>query len=491
MEESEFWKLVGRSRRGASNDGDLAVAVLRRQLNNLSREEIVAFDKLLREKLQASNTETLWAAAYLMNGGCSDDSFGYFRCWLVLQGQKIFDEALKDVNSLAKGKFGDPPFGCESLLYLCPEVYEQKFSHSLLEPSLEPSKIITFDLSEESVSSVAPKLFKKYAELGYTPAERHDRAARRVSKFWYTDDSARAYDLAAWALAEKSASALPDSLKTITDRFSIERAAALWDLAEIFIFGLGVHRDYALARKLLTACLREEDNQNENAHAMSHLALGLLDERGLGSAPNPVLAVEHYEKALSKQAPHAEFRLGDLILRSGIRPAEEAVKYLSLERTGLHGRNCWFSTVRYAECLIAGRGCKQDVIAGYKRLSNATYRGIPEAAWLLAHSKDHNLYAPNSAAKKYVYLLLSLKHSNYDNLYYFVSNCTLIFDEVEKFEKELSSAERSAANKEAKDIYERGNLNDIFEFWGPESPRMCDARSLCSDKAFEAAWPRY
>jgi hypothetical protein len=29
-----------------------------------------------------------WGAAYLANGGCSDDGFDYFRGWLIGQGRK-------------------------------------------------------------------------------------------------------------------------------------------------------------------------------------------------------------------------------------------------------------------------------------------------------------------------------------------------------------------------------------------------------------------
>ena len=31
----------------------------------------------------------LWGAAYLANGGCSDDGFDYFRGWLIGQGRKV------------------------------------------------------------------------------------------------------------------------------------------------------------------------------------------------------------------------------------------------------------------------------------------------------------------------------------------------------------------------------------------------------------------
>lgn len=43
----------------------------------------------------------LWAAAYLMRGGCSDDGFDYFRGWLLAQGRAVWEGAVAAPDSLA------------------------------------------------------------------------------------------------------------------------------------------------------------------------------------------------------------------------------------------------------------------------------------------------------------------------------------------------------------------------------------------------------
>jgi hypothetical protein len=48
-----------------------------------------------------SYRSSLWAAAYVINGGCSDDGFDYFRGWLMLQGREAFGQAVADPDSLA------------------------------------------------------------------------------------------------------------------------------------------------------------------------------------------------------------------------------------------------------------------------------------------------------------------------------------------------------------------------------------------------------
>jgi hypothetical protein len=53
-------------------------------------EEIVAAQQVLWDLMAESYTNPLWAAAYVINGGCSDDGFDYFRGWLIAQGREVF-----------------------------------------------------------------------------------------------------------------------------------------------------------------------------------------------------------------------------------------------------------------------------------------------------------------------------------------------------------------------------------------------------------------
>src|SRR5205807_9971881 len=53
------------------------------------------------EKLIAACSWDLWGAAYLINGGCSDDGFDYFRAWLISRGRTVYEAAIKDPDSLA------------------------------------------------------------------------------------------------------------------------------------------------------------------------------------------------------------------------------------------------------------------------------------------------------------------------------------------------------------------------------------------------------
>src|ERR1044072_8226942 len=100
MDNENFWQIIDASKSESLGDTDAQLEILRERLEKLSPDEIAAFDKIFTEFYFQSYNWKLWAAAYLINGGCSDDGFDYFRAGLILQGEKVFKEALSDPESL-------------------------------------------------------------------------------------------------------------------------------------------------------------------------------------------------------------------------------------------------------------------------------------------------------------------------------------------------------------------------------------------------------
>jgi hypothetical protein len=52
------------------------------------------------EKICDLNKWRLWAAGYVIAGGMSDDSFHYFRSWVVGKGKNTFEVAMTDPDEL-------------------------------------------------------------------------------------------------------------------------------------------------------------------------------------------------------------------------------------------------------------------------------------------------------------------------------------------------------------------------------------------------------
>ncbi|MCX5397852.1 DUF4240 domain-containing protein [Streptomyces sp. NBC_00102] len=103
MDTDQFWRLIEAARRQASHpdDGGEVARLATALLAVRPVEEIVAAQQVLWDLLAASYTNPLWAAAYLINGGCSDDGFDYFRGWLIAQGRETFDRVVADPDALA------------------------------------------------------------------------------------------------------------------------------------------------------------------------------------------------------------------------------------------------------------------------------------------------------------------------------------------------------------------------------------------------------
>ncbi|MFJ6857525.1 DUF4240 domain-containing protein [Streptomyces werraensis] len=103
MNGQQFWQLVEAARDQARHPDDAQDVAHRatERLATRSAEEIVAAQQVLWDLMADSCTNPLWAAAYLINGGCSDDGFDYFRGRLITQGREVFGRAVAGPDALA------------------------------------------------------------------------------------------------------------------------------------------------------------------------------------------------------------------------------------------------------------------------------------------------------------------------------------------------------------------------------------------------------
>ncbi|MET7288968.1 DUF4240 domain-containing protein [Streptomyces sp. NPDC005573] len=104
MDRDQFWRLVAAARDRAADpqEGESVAREATAMLAARSAEEIVAAQQALWDLMAESYTNPLWAAAYLLNGGCSDDGFEYFRAWLIAQGRETFERVVADPDALAE-----------------------------------------------------------------------------------------------------------------------------------------------------------------------------------------------------------------------------------------------------------------------------------------------------------------------------------------------------------------------------------------------------
>ncbi|MBT2688793.1 DUF4240 domain-containing protein [Bacillus sp. ISL-47] len=179
MTEMLFWEMLETSRR----KGEDPEEQLEWLINVLSRrpvKDIVMFDYWFNQNYNKSYTSNLWAAAYIIMGGCSDDCFDYFRAWLLYQGKETYEAIMKDPEEIIPCLRGleeeeDMP-QLEELLYVASMAYEEKTGfdedqYYHLYEKLSGDSYVLPDIEldwdeddEQGLREKYPKLWERYGE---------------------------------------------------------------------------------------------------------------------------------------------------------------------------------------------------------------------------------------------------------------------------------------------------------------------------------------
>jgi hypothetical protein len=101
MRTDDFWAVIARATADRPASPAEVAKLAAADLATRDPEEIVAWGRHLDKVMVASGSEDLWAAAYLINGGCSDEGFDNFRGWLIAHGRDAVAKSVKSPDSLA------------------------------------------------------------------------------------------------------------------------------------------------------------------------------------------------------------------------------------------------------------------------------------------------------------------------------------------------------------------------------------------------------
>ncbi|MQY15148.1 hypothetical protein SRB5_53260 [Streptomyces sp. RB5] len=101
MDTNEFWQLIDTARANATTGKTVGEALVD-LLADRSKEDILGYQERFDEVYGALCRWDTWAAAYLIGGGCSDDSFSDFCAGLVAQGRDWYVKVLANPDSLAE-----------------------------------------------------------------------------------------------------------------------------------------------------------------------------------------------------------------------------------------------------------------------------------------------------------------------------------------------------------------------------------------------------
>ncbi|MBX7222986.1 MAG: DUF4240 domain-containing protein [Blastocatellia bacterium] len=172
MKPDQFWKLMDKARRQSGHNSTEHIEILKDSLEKLDEADIRGFDQLVRMLLRDSYQADLWAAAYIINGGCAEEGFARFRAWLIGQGEKAFSTGVEKPDSLSRW-VEDGNVEMEGLEGVAVEAYERKtgktdFYDSTMECQ-SPHLIGSLDTWQtngevdiKKLKKLVPKLYKKF-----------------------------------------------------------------------------------------------------------------------------------------------------------------------------------------------------------------------------------------------------------------------------------------------------------------------------------------
>ena len=178
MDEEQFWAIVQTAVDEAGDDEAEYLDVVKRELSKLSLKEMIGFRLRTDKLLYDSYTSEMWCAGYLMNGGCSDDGFEYFRLWVISRGRKAYEAAMANPDNLID-YIGDDDemdfFEFELFWYVALEAFEEAVDADLYDyidydnfktrEGNYPNFEFNWEEDEpESMQKLCPRLFEKFWE---------------------------------------------------------------------------------------------------------------------------------------------------------------------------------------------------------------------------------------------------------------------------------------------------------------------------------------
>ncbi len=171
LDKTVFWNIVDLSIKNTKNQDDQE-RFLVKEIEKLTPKQIIGFRLRTDKLLYDTYNSEMWCAGYIMNGGCSDDGFEYFRNWVISRGRETYNKAKENSDSLISEFInGEEYYDFESFWYVALTAFENKTGKELYDYISDdfktnegnyPSFKFTWKEEEpESMKVICPKLFEK------------------------------------------------------------------------------------------------------------------------------------------------------------------------------------------------------------------------------------------------------------------------------------------------------------------------------------------
>jgi len=172
LDEDLYWAIIDKSLKNTKNQ-EAQEQFLIKEIGKLTPKQMIGFRLRTDKLLYDTYNSEMWCAAYIMNGGCSDDGFEYFRNWVISRGKEIYYKAKQNPDNLiSEVDENEEMYEFESFWYVALEAFQEKTGKDLYDYIDEDNfktkegkyPQIEFTWQEEnpeSMEKICPKLYNK------------------------------------------------------------------------------------------------------------------------------------------------------------------------------------------------------------------------------------------------------------------------------------------------------------------------------------------
>lgn len=172
LDEEQYWALIDASLKATRNQGSQEQYLIK-ELGKLTPKEIIGFRLRTDKLLYDTYTSGMWCAGYIMNGGCSDDGFEYFRNWVISRGRETYYKAKENPDNLVtEAVHGKDSYEFEGFWYVALNAFEAKTGKDLYdyidervttrEGGYPPIRLTWEEGNPESMKKICPRLFERF-----------------------------------------------------------------------------------------------------------------------------------------------------------------------------------------------------------------------------------------------------------------------------------------------------------------------------------------
>jgi Protein of unknown function (DUF4240) len=162
MDDTKFWSIIEDCHVAAGGDMDQKDELIKAAASRLSPADAESFGAIFDRLMDTAYSHQLWGAAYIIHGGCGDDSFTDFRASLISRGRAAFEKAMRDPDSFADEDIDDEAWFHEGFEYGVMDGLQAALGREPSRATEAPTEPSGYRWEEAELKELFPKLTQRF-----------------------------------------------------------------------------------------------------------------------------------------------------------------------------------------------------------------------------------------------------------------------------------------------------------------------------------------